>query len=174
MTSFLPERQLCHSFVHLTRLTWPIFWGINMPRRGISRLVIFGDISTGNQESTPGFPSAWSHVHWKVPKTLTRQVIPQLELCCLNLGILTSLALAWNGIVQMDYSDNVTIFWLPGSGIIRNKSWLLNSHMAHTQCAKLLQVHGWGIPPFDHSMTEESSIFTPSCWRTIILMLCTL
>jgi hypothetical protein len=57
--------------------------------------------------------------------------IPHSELCCFYLGILTSLAMACNGIVLMDSSDNVTPFWLLGLEIMWNKSWLLKSHMAH-------------------------------------------
>jgi hypothetical protein len=97
-----------------------------------------------------------------------------LELCCLNLGILTLLATAWNGIVQMDSNDNVTLYWLPGSGIIQNNSWLLKSHMAYARCVKFMKVRQWGIDLFNHSMTQETSIFTWTCWWTIILLLCTL
>jgi len=43
--SFLPERRLCQSFVHLKRLTWPSSQAISMPGRCISRLVIFEEIS---------------------------------------------------------------------------------------------------------------------------------
>jgi len=80
----------------------------------------------------------WAHVPRKVPKTLTEHDIPRLELCCLNLGILTTLALAWNGILQMYSNDNVTQFWLPGLEIVWSKSWLLRSHMAHVWCVKFL------------------------------------
>jgi len=172
--NLLLEQWLCLSFVHPTRLTWSIFRAISMPGRCISPLVIFEKISAVHLTRTPGFLSGWSHVPWRVPKTLTRHGIPQLELCCLNWGILTSLALAWNGIVQMDSSENVTLFWLPGSRIIRNKWWLLKSHMAHARCVKFLKVRRWGISLFDHSITQETSIFTWSCSSTIILMLCTL
>jgi hypothetical protein len=58
---------------------------------------------------------------------------------------LTSLVLAWNGIVVMDISDNVCFFWLPGLGIIQNKSCMLISHMAHDRCVKFIMVRGWGI-----------------------------
>jgi len=145
-----------------------------MPGCRISQLVIFEKISAAHLQSQPGFLSVWSHVPWKVPKTLTKHGIQQLELCCLNLRILTSLALAWNGIVQMDSSDNVTLCWLPGSVIVRNTWWLLMSHLAHARCVKFPMVAWWGIQRFDHSITQETSIFTPSCWRTILLMLFTL
>jgi len=172
--NFLPERQLCQSFVHPTTLTWPIFQAISMPGHCILKLVTFEKISAIHWKSAPGFLPGWSHVPRKVPKTLTWHAILRLELCCLNWGILTSLALAWNGIVQMDSSDNVTLFWMPGSGIIWSKSWLLKSDIAHAWCVKFLKVRWWGIPLFKHSITQETSIFTWSCWRTIILMLCTL
>jgi len=147
--NFLPERQLCQSYVHQIRLAWPTFWAISMPGRCISQLAIFEKISAGHPTCAPGFLLGWSPVPQKVPKTLTKHGIQRLELCCLNLGILTSLSLAWNGIVLMDSSDNVTLCWLPGSGIIRNKSWLLKSHMAHTRCVKFLKVYWWGIDLFD-------------------------
>jgi len=50
--SVMPERQLCQSLVHLTRLTWPIFRTISMHRRSISQLVIFNMISAGQLNST--------------------------------------------------------------------------------------------------------------------------
>jgi len=74
----------------------------------------------------------------------------------------------------MDFSDIVTLCWLPGSEIIRNKSWLLKSHMTDAQCVKFPNVRQWGIRHFDHSITQETNIFTWCCWRTPILMLCTL
>jgi len=172
--NFLPERRWCQSYVHPTRLTWLIFWAISMPGNSISQLVIFERISAAHQKSAPGFLSDWSHVPWKVPRPLTKPGIPRLELCCLNLGILTSLALASNGIVQMNSSNNVTLCWLPGSGIILNRSWLLKCQMAYVQCVKFPKVRRWGIQLFDHSITQETNIFTWSSWRTIILMLCTL
>jgi len=64
--------------------------------------------------------------------------------------------------------------WLPGSGILLNKSCLLKSHMAHARCVKFLKVRQWDMQLFDHLITQETSIFTRSCWRTIILMLRTL
>jgi len=150
---FLPERRLYQSFVHPTRLTLPILRAINMPGRCISQLVIFGKISAIHQKSAPRFLSGWSHVRRKVPKTFTRHGILRLELCCLNWGILTSLAPAWNGIVPTDSSDNVTFFWLPGSGIIWNKSWLIKSQMSHARCVKFLKVCRSGIQLFDPSIT---------------------
>jgi len=53
--SFRLERQLCQSFAHLTRLTWPIFLVISVPGRCISRMVIFEKISAGHLKSAPGF-----------------------------------------------------------------------------------------------------------------------
>jgi len=172
--NFLLERQLCQSYVHPTRLSWPVVWAISMASRCISPMVICEWISAAHLKSAPVFLLGWSHVPQKVPKTSKQHGITRLELRCLNLGILTSLALAWNGIVQLDSSNNVTLCWLPGSGIILNKSRLLKSHMAHAQCAKCLKVDQWGIQLFDDWTTQEMSIFTRSCWRTIILLLCTL
>jgi len=140
----------------------------------ISRLVILEKISLGHLQSALGFSSDWSHVPRMVPTTLTKSGKTQLELCCLNLGILTSLALSWNGIVQMESSDNIIPCLLPGLGIIQNKSWLLKSHMAHGRFVQLRKVCQWGIQLFDRSITQETSIFTQSCWRTIIFPLCTL
>jgi len=172
--NFLPERRLCQSYVHPTRLTWPIFRAISTPGCCISQLAIFEKISAVHQKSASGFLSGWSHGPRRVPRSLTKHGIPRLELCFLNFSILISLAPAWNGIVQMNSSENVTLCWLPGSGIIRNKSWLLKSHMAHVRCVKFLKVHRWGIQLFDHSITQETSIFTRSYCRTRILILCTL
>jgi len=173
-TDILPEQRVCQSYVHLTKLIWAMFRAISMPGRCISQMVIFKKISSGHLYSAPGSSSEWSHVTWKMPKTLTQHGIPQLELCRFNLGILTSLALAWNGIVQMDSSNNITVCWLPGSGIIRNKLWFLKSDMAHARSVKFLKVRWWGIQLFNHSIAQQTSIFTWSCWRTIIFMLCKL
>jgi len=74
----------------------------------------------------------------------------------------------------MDSSDNVTHCWLPGLGIIRIESWLLKSHIAHTWCLKFITVHRWGIQLFEHSITKQTSIFSQSCGRRMIWMLCTL
>jgi len=172
--NFLPEWRLWQSYVHPTRLTWPILWAIHTPGHCVSWLVLFEKLSAGHLKSTPGFSLDWSHGPQKMPKTLAKHGIMLLELCCLNIGISASLALAWNGIVQMDSSENVTLCWLPGSGSLRNKSWLLKSHMAHAWCVKFQKVQWWGIQLLDHSITQETSIFTRSCWRTIILILCTL
>ena len=77
-------------------------------------------------------------------------------------------------IVRMDSSDNITLYWLPGSEIIQNKLCLHKSNMADVQWAKFRNVRRWGIPLFDHWMTQESSVCTQSCWRRTILMLYTL
>jgi len=77
-------------------------------------------------------------------------------------------------VVQMDSSDNITRCWLPGLGIIWNKAWWLKSHQAHVRCEKFLKGCRCDIQLFDHSITEGTGIFTQSCWRTTILMLCTL
>jgi len=164
----LPERRLCQSYVQPTRLCWAIFQAISMPGCCISQFVIVREISAGNQNTSPGFSSGWCHVPWMVPKWLVKHGIMRLELCCLNLGILTSLALAWNGIVEMDSSDNVTLCWLPGLGIIQNTLWLLKSHWTYACCAKFLKVHRLGIPLFNHLISQEISIFTQSSLRTIL------
>jgi len=172
--NLLPEQQLGQSYTHLSRLSWRIFRVTNMPCHYISQLIIFDMISAVHRKSGAGFLLGWSHVPRKVPKTLTKHGIPWLELCCLNLGILNSLALAWNGNVQMDSCDIVTLFWLPELGIIQNKSRFLKSHITHARYVKFGKVGRSGINPFDHSTTQETSTFTQSCWRTIILMLLTL
>jgi len=97
-----------------------------------------------------------------------------LNLCCPHSGILTYLVPAWNGIVQMDSRDNVTLCWLSALVIIHNKWWLLKFHMAHAQYVKFLWVHSWGIQLFANSITQEISMFTWSFWMRLILMLCTL
>jgi len=171
--NFLPDQRLYQWYVHPARLTSPIFRATSMPGCFISQLVIFEKLSTAHLKHS------WLLVrlipcHLKVPKTLMKLCIPRLELCCLNSGILTSLALAWNGIVQIDSSDNVTLFSLPGSGNIRNMSWLLKFHIAHACCVEFLKLRQWGIHLFDHSTTQETTIVTRSCWSTIILLLLTL
>jgi hypothetical protein len=132
--SFLQKRRLYKSYVHPTRLTWLIFQAISMPGRCISQLVIFKKIPAGHVNSARGFSLGGFHASQKVRKIHMRHAIPRLEQCYPYSGLLTSLVLAWNGIVQMDSRDNVILYWRPGSGIIRNKSWLLKSHMGHTRC----------------------------------------
>jgi len=164
----------CASHMHPMRITCPIVRVISMAGICNSHLVIFEQISAIHLKSMPGFSSDWSHVPRKVTKTVMQHGIPLLELGCLKLRILTSLTLAWYGIVQMDSSDNVTLCWLPGLGIIRNKSWLLKSHMAPARCVKFRKVRRRGIQLFYPLVTQETSIASWSCWRTIILMLFTL
>jgi len=172
--SFLLERRLCQSFVHPRRPTGPIFRATSMSGRCISRSVIFEKISAAHLKGAPGYLLGWSAVLRKVLKILTRHGIPRLEQCCPHSGILTSLALASNGTVLMDSRDNVILFWLPGSGIIRNKSWLLKFHMAHAWCVKFLMVRRWSIQLFDHLITHEISMFTSSFWSILISMFWTL
>jgi len=172
--SYLLEWWLWQAFVHPTRPAWPIFWATTMPGRHISRSVKLEKISTVRPKSAPGFLLGISPVLRKVPTIRTRHGIPQLAQCCPHSGILTSLALACNGIVLMDSRDNVILCWLPGLGIIRNKSWLLKSHMAHAQCVKFLKVRRWGIWLFDHLKTHEISMFTWSFWTKLLSMFCTL
>jgi hypothetical protein len=124
--------------------------------------------------TAPRFSSDDVQVSWKVPKGLMKHGKMWLDLCWLNLGMLTSLALAWNGIMLMDSSDNVALCWLPGSGIIWNKSWLCKSHMAHAECVACLDVCWWGIALFIHSITQDTTICSWSCRTTIIMTLCTL
>jgi len=145
-----------------------------MPGRSIIRSVIFGMISAVHPHSMPGFLLSWSTDLRKVRKSLMKPGIPRLEQCCPHFGILTSVALAWIGIVLMDSRDNVILFWLPGSEIIRNKSWLLTSHMAHARCVKFLQVPQSGIQLFDHLITHEIRMFKWSFCTRLILMFFTL
>jgi len=74
----------------------------------------------------------------------------------------------------MDSSDNVIRFWLPGSGIMQNTPWLLNSHMAHAWCLKFIKVRRWGIQLVEHSITQVISMCTQSFWTRLLSMLCTL
>jgi len=171
-TSF--QSDDCASHVHLTGLSWSIFWVTSIFAPCISRLVTFKKICAAQLNSADAFVSGWAHVPRKVPKTLTKHGIPPLELCCLNLGILTSLALAWNGLVQMNSSNNVTLLWLPGLGIIWSKLCLLQSHFAEVRIVNFLKVGWWSIQLFDYSITQETTRFTWSFWRTLILMLFTL
>ena len=145
-----------------------------MPGCCISRSVLREKISAVYLKSTPWFLLGWSAVLRKVAKIVTRDGIPRLEQCCPHSGILTSLVLAWNGSVMMDSRDNVILFWLPGLGIIQNKSWFLKSHMAYARCVKFLMVRQWGIQRFDHLITHEISMFTWSFWTILISMFCTL
>jgi len=87
--SFLLGWWLCQWFVHLTRLTGPIFCAISIPGRCTSQLVIFEMIYTGHVISAPGSSLDWFHVAQKAPTILTRQGILLLELPSLQSGILT-------------------------------------------------------------------------------------
>jgi hypothetical protein len=127
--NFQLEWPLGQLYVHLTTLTWPIFRTIRMPGCCISQLVMFGITSTAHLKSLSGFLSGWSPIPQSNPKTFKIPAIPRLELCCLSVDNLTSLALAWNEIAQMDYCNNDTLCWLAGWGIIWNKSSMLKSHI---------------------------------------------
>lgn len=59
----------------------------------------------------------------------------------------------------MDSHANAIIFSLLALWIDQNKSWLLQSHMAHAGCGKWQKVSPRGNPLFDHSITEDISIF---------------
>jgi hypothetical protein len=48
--------------------------------------------------------------------------------------------------------------YLPGWGIIHNKSGVLNSHMAHIQYLKFYEVQPYGIQLFDYTTTQEISM----------------
>jgi len=172
--NFQLEWRLCQSAVDLTRPNWPSIRAVGIPGRCITQLVIFDKMSAGHWQCSPQSSSGWSHVPRKMATTLTKYGIQWLKLCCLHLGTLTSLALAWNGIVQMDSSDIDTLCWLPGSEIIWTKSWWHLSYMPHSTCAQFIKACQLGIELFDHSNTQETSIFSQSCWRTLTSMLCTL
>jgi len=143
--SFLLERWLCQSFMHLTRPSWPIFQATSMSGHCSSWSVVLEKISAAHLKGEPGLLLGWSPVSQKVPKILTRQCILQFEQCCSHSVILTSLALACTGIVMRDSRNNVNLFWQPGSGIIQKKSCLLQSHMAHAWCVIFLKVQQWTI-----------------------------
>jgi hypothetical protein len=158
----LPDWEFWQLDVYPTRLSWPIFWVISMSGHCIPYLVIFRNISTRYRNSLSGFLMGRSHIPQKVSTTLTKHGTIQLKLCYHNLDMLLSLAMAWNKIVLMNCSDNVTSFWLPGLGIIRNKFWLLQSYMAHAQCAIFITVCQWGIPLFNQATIQLTGICTRS------------
>jgi len=172
--SFLPERQLSQLFVHPTIHHWPISLVISIAGHCISRVAIFEKTYSTHLHSAPEFLLGGSHVPQKERKILMRKGILQLELCCLHSRILTHLVLAWNGIVLMDFRDNVTLSWLPGLGIIPNKSWLLKSHMGHAQCVKFLQMCRWRIQLFDHLTNQDISLIFQSFWTKLRFKFCTL
>lgn len=71
----------------------------------------------------------------------------------------------------MESSNNVSLHWLPGLGIIQNMSWIIKSHLADARWLTVRKVCPWGIQLLNHSIIEETSIYTRTCWRTRILML---
>jgi len=171
---FLPERRLCRSFVHRTRLTWPIFQVISMPGHCISRLVIFEKISTVQQNNTTGLSLGWFHVPWKGSTIWTWHVIPLLEWCCPYSGILTYFVPPWNEIGMRASSNNVIFVWMLGSGIMQNTLGLLKSHRAHARHVKFLKTRWLGIQLVEHSLPHGISIFTQTFWTELILTFCTL
>jgi len=145
-----------------------------MPGRCISQMIIFENISAGHLKSASGLSLGWFHVPQMVPKLPTRHAIPGLERWCHHSGILPYLVPAWNGIVLMDFRDYIILFWQPWSGIIQNKSWLLQSHMAHAWYVKFPNVRASGIQLVEHSITQDIGRWTQSFWMKLIWMFCTL
>jgi len=172
--SFLPERQLSQWFVHHWRRSWPNYRVTNMPDRCTSEVVVFEKISATQLERAAGLLLGWSPVLEKVTKIQTSHGIPQLEQHCPHLGIITDVALAWNGIVLTDSRDNITLFWPPWSGIVQNKSCLLKSYMAPALCVTFLKMPEWGIRLFDRMLKQEIGMFTRSLLTKLILMFWTL
>jgi len=70
----------------------------------------------------------------------------------------------------MDFGDNFTLGWLPGLGIIRKMSLLLNPLMAHAQCVKFEMVRPWGIQLLNQLKTQEISIFARCSWRILVFI----
>jgi len=171
---FQLERQLCQSFVHLTKYTSTNFQAISIPDRCTSQLVIFKWISAAHPKHLLRFLFGWSPVSWWVPQILTRDSIPRLELCILHVWILTWLLPPWNEIVLMNSRDDVILFWLPGLGIIQNDSRLHKSVMAHALWVQFLNVCWLGYQLFDHSITQKITIFTRTFLMKHILMFCSL
>jgi len=64
--------------------------------------------------------------------------------------------------------------WVPGLGIIKNKSSFLKSLMAHEQYVQFLKVCQCRIQLLDQSIAQEICMFTQSLWRKGILMFWTL
>ena len=60
--NFLLEQQLCQSFEHPTRLTWPMFQAISMPGHCISQLVICEMRFPARLKSVTGFSFGLSDV----------------------------------------------------------------------------------------------------------------
>ena len=97
--NFLLERRLCQAFVHATRLTLSIFQAFSILVHTISKIVIFEMKSAAHLQSTPGNSLSWFAVFCRVPKSMKRHGIPQLQLRCQHSGILTYQVQARNGTV---------------------------------------------------------------------------
>jgi hypothetical protein len=110
-----------------------------------SQSVVLEKKSAAHLQGETGLLLGWSSVSRKVPKILTRRFILRFKQRSSHSRILTSLALDCTGIVLRNSRNNVNLFWMRGSAIIQNKSWLLKSHMAHAWCVKFLKVQEWGI-----------------------------
>jgi len=106
--------------------------------------------------------------------TLMRHGYPELELCYPHPEMLTEVVVDWDGIVLIDSTPNVILLWLPRSGIIQNKSWLLKSPMAHARHVKVLKVSWWGITHFNYSITHDIGMLICSFRRRPTLIFCTL
>jgi len=96
--NFLPARQLCHWFVHATRLTWTLFQEMSMPHHSISQLVRFEKKSTGHLHSVPDFSLGRYPVPQKLTEILMRHGITRLEQCSPSSRICdtTGPGLKWN------------------------------------------------------------------------------
>jgi len=86
---YLPERRLCQSFVHQTRLTCLIFEAIGLLCYCISWLVIIEKISAVHLQGIPCFSIGWFHVPQKVANIQMWDGIPHWEQCWPHCGILT-------------------------------------------------------------------------------------
>jgi len=106
--------------------------------RWISQLVIFETMSNEHLQWVSGFWLHWFHDPRERPHMLTWDGIPGLEMCCPHSGIVTKLVMPRNETLLIDSSDKGTLYWLPESGIIETKSWLLKSPMVYAWCVKII------------------------------------
>lgn len=159
MLSSLSEHWLWRCIVGQIWLSWRFFRLIHMSG---GRIIHFGRCETVSSTQVyypSGFILRESHVLQKMLKMLTMHGIPWLELWHHHAGIWIYLVSVWNGPALMDSTNIVALLWLPRSGIIRNMSGVLNSHMAHVQYLNVYTVHPLGIQIFDYTTTQGISMF---------------
>jgi len=75
---------------------------------------------------------------------------------------------------ESSWIDYSRCTWMAIDKMSINALLIDNIRVAPPPEDKFLIVCQWGIHLVDHLITQETSIFTRSCWRTIILMILTL